>query len=503
MQFSSANFSVVEGAGNAVLTVSLTPNGDASRASFVDYAATGITAFAGFDFSPVTGTLIFAPGERTKTILVPINDDDIVEDSETFRVTLSNPSPGTIIGTPPNAIVTIIDNDTGPNPTPTPGSASIVHFSQESFSAVTTEPNVSLTVNLDRVEGDTGTFTVNYATQDGSAIAGRDYQQSSGTLLFASGQSQQTIVIPLLPQSVPAPGSTFTVTLSGPSRGSLGVPSRATVIFFSPDLSTKLMNISTRGPVQTGNDVMIAGFIIQGDAVEQVVLRGIGPSLTLLGVVGAINDPTLTLMDANGNQLAFNDDYAANSLADQQTIAANGLTPGDSREAAILASLTPGTYTAILRGKTNGIGLVEAYDISATASSHFVNISTRAKVEQGDNGALIAGFILAPPANQPGTARRVVIRAVGPTLSNFGITNALADPTLDIYRGSQLILSNDNWKSNSAAAKEELQSLNLAPINDRESALVTTLDPGSYTAVIRGKNNTTGVGLAEVYQLSQ
>ena len=132
-----------------------------------------------------------------------------------------------------------------------------------------------------------------------------------------------------------------------------------------------------------------------------------------------------------------------------------------------------------------------------------MNISTRAKVEQGDNGALIAGFILAPPANQPGTARRVVIRAVGPTLSNFGITNALADPTLDIYRGSQLILSNDNWKSNSAAAQQELLSLSLAPINDRESAIVTTLDPGSYTAVIRGKNNTTGVGLAEVYQLSQ
>ena len=447
IQFSSANFSVSESGGNAVLTLNLTPNGDASRASSVNYAATGITAFGGFDFSPVTGTVTFAPGERSKTILVPINDDTLVEDSETFRVTLSNPSPGAIIGNPPNAIVTIIDDDTGPNPTPTPGEPSIVSFSQESFSAVTTEANVSLTVNLLRAAGDTGTFSVSYATQDGSAIAGRDYQQSMGTATFASGQSQQTITIPLLPQSFPAAGGSFTVTLSNPSRGTVGAPARATVVFFSPDLSTKLMNISTRGPVETGNDVMIAGFIIQGDAVEQVVLRGIGPSLGPLGVANAIADPTLTLMDANGNQLAFNDDYAANSLVDQQTIAANGLTPGDSREAAILASLTPGTYTAILRGKTNGIGLVEAYDISATASSHFVNISTRAKVEQGDNGALIAGFIIAPPENQPGTTRRVVIRAVGPTLSNFGITNALADPTLDIYRGSQLILSNDNWKS--------------------------------------------------------
>jgi hypothetical protein len=208
-------------------------------------------------------------------------------------------------------------------------------------------------------------------------------------------------------------------------------------------------------------------------------------------------------MDANGSLLAFNDDYASNATSDRQTLTANGLTPQDSRESAIVAILVPGTYTAILRGKTNGNGLIEVYDISGTAAARLANISTREKVEMGDNGAMIAGFIVAAPQNQPGTAQRVAIRAIGPSLKNFGISDALLDPTLDIYRGSQLILSNDNWKTNSQANQQILQSNGLAPSNDKEAAVVIDLDPGSYSAVVRGKGNTTGVGLVEVYNLSQ
>jgi hypothetical protein len=268
------------------------------------------------------------------------------------------------------------------------------------------------------------------------------------------------------------------------------------------DFSTKLRNVSTRGPVETGNDVMIAGFIIKGDS-KQVVLRGLGPSLTQLGVPSAINDPTLTLNDANGSLIAYNDDYTAASSADRATLAANHLTPTDSRESAIVATLPAATYTAILRGKTNGNGLVEVYDIVASASSELVNISTRCKVEMGDNGALIAGFILSAPPETPGTSQRIAIRAIGPSLKNFGIGNAILDPTLDIYRGSQLILSNDNWKTNSQTNQQILQSSGLAPTNDKEAAVVIDLDPGSYSAVVRGKGNTTGVGLVEVYNLTQ
>ncbi|MEY2561282.1 MAG: hypothetical protein QOG51_1697 [Verrucomicrobiota bacterium] len=268
------------------------------------------------------------------------------------------------------------------------------------------------------------------------------------------------------------------------------------------DFSTKLRNVSTRGPVETGNNVMIAGFIITGDS-KQVVLRGLGPSLTQFGVPDAIGDPTLTLNDANGSLIAYNDDYTAASSADRATLAANKLTPTDSRESAIVSILAPTAYTAILRGKTNGNGLVEVYDVAASASSQLVNISTRLKVGPGDNGALIAGFILAAPPERPGTAQRIAIRAIGPSLKNFGITNALADTTLDLYRGSQLILSNDNWKTNSAQDQQTLQSNGLAPTNDKEAALVSILDPGSYSAVVRGKGTLTGVALVEVYNLTQ
>ncbi|MGZ5024555.1 MAG: hypothetical protein ACXWBS_06800, partial [Chthoniobacterales bacterium] len=161
-----------------------------------------------------------------------------------------------------------------------------------------------------------------------------------------------------------------------------------------------------------------------------------------------------------------------------------------------------GTYTAILRGTTNGVGLIEVYDVSSSASSSLVNISTRGKIEKTDNGAMIAGFIIQAPSGQAGSATRVVVRASGPSLQSAGISDALADSTLDLYRGSQLILSNDNWKSNSTADQNELKSLGLAPSNDKESAIITNLDPGSYSAVVRGKNDTTGVGLVEVYRIS-
>ncbi|HZE13274.1 MAG TPA: hypothetical protein VE086_05925, partial [Chthoniobacterales bacterium] len=236
---------------------------------------------------------------------------------------------------------------------------------------------------------------------------------------------------------------------------------------------------------------------------KQIVLRGIGPSLTAVGVASALQDPTLALMDENGTLIAFNDDYGTESASDRQTLTANGLTPTNSRESAIVAIVGPGMYTAILRGKTNGNGVLEAYDLSGTAPSKFGNISTRGKVEMGDNGAMIAGFIVSAPNNQPGTAQRVAIRAIGPSLKNFGINDALLNPTLDIYRGSQLILSNDDWKTNSQTDQQILQSNGLAPSNDKEAAVVMDLDPGSYSAVVRGKGNTIGVGLVEVFNLTQ
>jgi len=339
-----------------------------------------------------------------------------------------------------------------------------------------------------------GQFAFTFAPTNASDAAITHQLTARITDVNGTTATSNTIYIQVLPSGVPLPTPIPTAT---PVVSPTAAPPSGN------DISTKLLNISTRGPVESGNDAMIAGFIIQGSSSKQMVFRGIGPSLTAVGVANALQDPTLSLMDANGTLVAFNDDYTSNSASDRQTLTTNGLTPSDSRESVIVALLSPGTYTAILRGKTNGNGVLEAYDISGLAAAKLGNISTRGKVEMGDNGAMIAGFIVAAPQNQPGTPQRVAIRAIGPSLKNFGINDALLDPTLDIYRGSQLILSNDNWKTNSQTNQQILQSNGLAPGNDKEAAVVMDLDPGSYSAVVRGKGNTTGVGLVEVFNLTQ
>lgn len=326
-------------------------------------------------------------------------------------------------------------------------------------------------------------------TPSNASTAPINYQITARVIdLNGAIATSNTIYIQVAVAPVVGPSPTPSTSPSpGASPSPSATPGRTT--------SGKLANLSTRGPVEFGTDVMIGGFIIQGSASRQIVIRGMGPSLTAFGVADALQDPTLSLRDANGNQLEFNDNYTQAPQSEQDILNANGLTPTDGRESAIVATLPPGLYTAILRGKTNGVGLVELYDLSVNSKSVVVNISTRAKVEQGDNGALIGGFII-----QGTDPQRVIIRAVGPSLKTFGVTDALLDPTLDLYRGSSKILSNDNWKS---TQQTEIQATGLAPTNDKEAALVLYLDPGSYTAVIRGKNNTTGVALAEVYNIAQ
>ena len=380
------------------------------------------------------------------------------------------------------------------------GETTIVQFRNDFQTVTDPQSSVTLIVDLARAGGESDAeVSVDYATGDGSAKAGVDYEPQAGRLVFAPGQKQQSITIAITPRGSPGPDRTFFVDLSNPSRGMLG-RSRATIVSTHPDLSTKLLNISTRAPVRSGEEVMIAGFIVDGSVPKRIVLRAIGPSLTAMEVPNAIQDPTLTLMDANGSQIAFNDNYRQNSVEDRQALENSGLSPTDERESAIVATLAPGSYTAILRGKSNGTGLVEVYDIGGTSSSRFVNIATRSRVNEGDNGAMIAGFIVGAPNQGAGTSQRVILRAIGPSLSDAGIADVLENPTLEIYRGSQKILENDDWKTDQ---RQELQASGLAPTKDREAAIIADLEPGSYSVVIRGKSNTTGVALAEVYQAGQ
>jgi hypothetical protein len=267
-----------------------------------------------------------------------------------------------------------------------------------------------------------------------------------------------------------------------------------------------LQNLSARARVGTGDDALIGGLMMQ---YGQSLLRGIGPSLKPLGLADALADPTLTFHDGTGAQM-FNDNWRDNEAQAGQ-IAATGLAPTDEAESAMMPfnstggplifSQRPGftPYTAILRGKgeTTGVGLVEAYDlgsINAGFTPGLANISARAFVGRDDN-VIIAGFTMAGGDE----TRRIVARAIGPSLKAAGISDPLPDPVLELNDSNGAVLySNDNWED---AQRDDLQTVELGPADEAESAILARLGPGAYTAVVRGKDNGTGIALVEVYRL--
>jgi hypothetical protein len=268
------------------------------------------------------------------------------------------------------------------------------------------------------------------------------------------------------------------------------VPGGAGGIAIEPPATT---NLSTRMSVQAGNGVAIAGFIISGPNPKQVLLRGLGPRLSEFQVTNALQDPTLDLHDSSGNFIASNDDWQTATNADQIPIS---LQPSDSREPAILAALPPGRFTAILRGKNGagGVGLVEIIDLRSGGTSKLTNVSTRGFVGTGEN-VMIGGFILSGGSG----GRMTLIRALGPTLaqSPFNIAGALTDPTLMLIDANgSVVASNNDWKS---SQESEIQATGLAPPNDKEAAVLTTLPPGSFTAIVSGKNGETGIALVDVF----
>jgi phospholipase/lecithinase/hemolysin len=264
----------------------------------------------------------------------------------------------------------------------------------------------------------------------------------------------------------------------------------ALTIPFTPP--AKALNISTRVFVDTGERVSIAGFIVTGDVSKRVLLRGIGPSLAANGVPSPLADPTLTLFDDSGNTLMTNDNWQDSQAAE---IIATGIPPQNALESAIVATLGPGHYTAVLAGKdgTTGNGLAEVYDLEPDTSSTLANLSTRGFVGTVDN-AMIGGVIIGS-----GDSPIVVVRAIGPTLASVGIVDPLLDPTIEVHDENGAVIGfNDDWKDGQTQA---LFATQLNPTDDRESAIVGFLAPGNYTAVVRGKGDTTGVALVEAYRV--
>jgi WD40 repeat protein len=263
---------------------------------------------------------------------------------------------------------------------------------------------------------------------------------------------------------------------------------------------SQLLNIATRLKVQTGENVLIGGFIITGTAPKKVLIRGIGPSLSNF-FTGVLADPTLELHQGS-TTLATNDNWKTkpNGTSQQAEIEATTIPPTNNLESAILATLNPGAYTAILAGKDGGtgIGVVEVYDLDQTANSKLANISTRGFVDTGNN-VLIGGLIVG--GGSGGGTAKVIARALGPSVP---VAGAMPDPTLELHNGSgTTIATNDNWKKrpDGSSQQAEIEATTIPPTKDLESALVATLAPGNYTAIVRGKDNTTGIAVVEVYNL--
>jgi hypothetical protein len=261
-------------------------------------------------------------------------------------------------------------------------------------------------------------------------------------------------------------------------------------------------NVSTRLPVGTGDNALFEGFIVDGPAgsTKKILVRAIGPSLGSFGVTDAVQNPTLDIFDVNNMKIASNDNWKTTQVGGIITgdqfaeINGSGLKPNNDLESAIIANLAPGMYTAVVRGAGNtaGTGVVDAFDLTTASTARLANVATRGLVQPGDK-LLIGAFIV-----QNGSVR-VVVRAIGPSLTNFGVNNALPDTTLELKdQNGTSWGTNDDWMSDQ---KTELEATGLQPTNDLEAALVRTIPPGQYSALVRGKPEATGTGVVQIYFL--
>lgn len=329
---------------------------------------------------------------------------------------------------------------------------------------------------------------------EGEGRGGVTVMPDVGTF-FAVTSASGGYAIPL--KNLPPGTTSVNVTFSGGGVASTtrnitldGTKNRKLDYLVPAAAPSRLVNLSTRLRVETGDAIGIAGFVVQGTVPKRVIVRVAGPSLIPFGVQGVLANPALGLNNSNGVSIATNDNWRSSQQAEIQ---ASGFAPSDDNEAAIIATLQPGAYTALVTGSgaTTGIGIVEVFDLDTPdVSARAINVSTRGRVQTGD-AVMIAGFVI-----QGTLPKKVVVRSLGPSLIPFGIQGALLDPTIELSANGSVIATNDNWR---ATQQAEIISLNLAPGDDREAVIVATLAPGAYSAVIRGSGSTTGISIVEVY----
>jgi hypothetical protein len=383
------------------------------------------------------------------------------------------------------------------------------------------EIGIGMTAGTDNGQGQTWDsiyIVQDFGTQTNSTpfVTGVVYQDTNGNGFYDPGEGIGGVRVDVSGSnffavtsssggySVPVAGDgSYTVTFSG---GGVTTTQRNVTVANSlnakidyitnaPNTPTVLANISTRLRVDTGDNALIAGFILTGTQSKKVIIRGIGPSLN---VPDKLANPTLELRDSNGGLVDTNDDWQQS--ANKQAIIDSTIPPTNDLESAILQTLpasTNGTaYTAILRGVNNtaGIGVIQVYDLDTSANSKLANISTRGSVQTGDN-VLFAGMIVVGQ-----TPQKVIIRATGPSLS---VPGKMENPTLELRDNNGALLeANDDWVN--SPNKQAITDSGIPPTNDLESAIVRTLPAGgaTYTAIVRGVNNTTGIAVVEVFALN-
>ena len=522
---SISNVSVAEGnAGttNAVFTVELSRA--SSQVITVDFSTADGTATAGSDYVASSGTLTFNPGETAKTITVVVNGDTLSETNETFFVNLSNAVNATILDGQGGS--TIINDD---NPPP---AISINDVTLAEGNSGTT--NAVFTVTLSPASSQA--VTVSYSTANGSAVAGSDYVGMAGILTFNPGDTTRTITVLVNGDTDVEPNETFFVNLTSATNATI-VDGQGVATITNDDTTVTLSNISTRGGVLTGDNAMIGGFIIDGSAPKRVIVRSRGPSMAgaPFFVPGTLADPMVRLFSGQ-TVIAQNDNwqdapscpgFVCEGATEIRNTGLDPCTPNPGQssspancalEAAILITLPPGPYTAIVNGVggLTGIALVEVFEADASTVSELSNISTRGFVQTGD-GVMIGGLII--EGSMPAT---VLIRARGPSMSGapFFVPGALANPFLQLFSGQDVIAHNDNWQDVPSCngfvcgGAAQITATGLDPCQPnpgqstsppgcaQESTILIILPAGAYTAIVSGADGGTGVGLVEVFDVN-
>jgi hypothetical protein len=412
-----------------------------------------------------------------------------------------------IVGGCPNGGVCSVDGGLGVNTMTYPGNRANYTITQTA-SGVTIRDDFGAggTDNVKNIQVLTfADTTLNYATAIQSISFGSvnsllvgnqtvlsDIATSGLPVSFASSTIDTCTVEGSTVTGIAAGTCTISASQAGNNTYSAATPVNQNITVITPTDIPRLVNIATRAKVLTADDVMIAGFIIGGNQPKKVLIRARGPSLAAapFNVPGTLSDPVMTLYSGQ-TVIDTNNNYGDHANA--ANIPAS-FKPTSALESAILTTLSPGAYTAIVTGAgaATGVAIVEVFEIDLPEVP-LVNIATRSKVQSGDD-VMIAGLII--QGNAPKT---VLITARGPSMAlpPHNVPGTLANPYLTIYSGQTPIYQNDNWRSNANAAA--IQATGNAPSNDNEAALLITLEPGAYTAIVNGVGGTSGIGIVEVF----